>query len=81
MKLARQRAYDRFMTRLAVGRYFPFGPQALSEIELNLGFFMAFLLLEPRITAAGTILNYETYMKFKFKVEGCLEELYNTRFP
>ena len=41
-----QRAYDRFMANMANGRYFPFEPQALSETELNLAFFMAFLLLE-----------------------------------
>ena len=68
------------MASLAAGRYFPFEPQALSETELNLAFFMAFLLLEPRIRAAGTILNYETHVKFKFKEEGCPEELYSTQF-
>ena len=62
-----QRAYDRFMIRLSSGRYFPFEPQLLTETELNLAFFMAFLLLEPRIRAAGTILGYETHVKFKFK--------------
>ena len=40
-----QRAYDRFMVRLTKGRYFPFEPQVLSETELNLAFFMAFLLI------------------------------------
>ena len=75
-----QRAYDRFMVRLSLGRYFPFEPQRLSETELNLAFFMAFLLLEPRIKAAGTILGYETHVKFKFKEEGCPEELYTTQF-
>ena len=68
------------MIRLAIGRYFPFEPLALSETELNLAFFMAFLLLEPRIKAAGTILNYETHVKFRFKEEGCPEELYTTQF-
>ena len=75
-----QRAYNRFMTRLAVCRYYPFEPQSLSETELNLAFFMAFLLLEPRIRAAGTILNYETHVKFNFKEEGCPEALYTTQF-
>ena len=75
-----QRAYDRFMIRLSSGRYFPFEPQLLTETELNLAFFMAFLLLEPRIRAAGTILGYETHVKFKFKEEGCPEELYTTQF-
>ena len=73
-----QRAYDRFMVRLTKGRYFPFEPQVLSETELNLAFFMAFLLLEPRIKAAGTILCYETHVKFRFNEEGCPEELYTT---
>lgn len=75
-----QRAYDRFMANMANGRYFPFEPQALSETELNLAFFMAFLLLEPRIRAAGTILNYESHVKFRFKEEGCSEEMYDTQF-
>ena len=75
-----QRAYDRFMARLAAGRYFPFEPQALSETELNLAFFMAFLLLEPRIRAARTILNYESHVKFKFKEEWCTEDMYDTQF-
>ena len=75
-----QRAYDRFMVCLAAGRHFPFEPQDLSEAELNLAFFMAFLLLEPRITTAGTILNYESHVKFRFQEEGCPEEVYNTQF-
>ena len=75
-----QRAYDRFMTRLKTGRYFPFQPQALSETELNLAFYMAFLLMEPRIKAADTILKYESHVKFKFREEGCPEELYTTPF-
>ena len=75
-----QRAYDRFMTRLKTGRYFPFQPQALSETELYLAFYMAFLLMEPRIKAADTILKYESPVKFKFREEGCPEELYTTPF-
>ena len=75
-----QRAYDRFMTRLTKGRYFPFEPLVLSETELNLAFFMAFLLLEPKIKAAGTILSYETHVKFSFNEQGCPEELYQTHF-
>ena len=41
---------------------------------------MAFLLLEPQIRAAGTILNYESHVKFRFKEEGCSEEMYDTQF-
>ena len=41
---------------------------------------MAFLLVEPRIKAAGTILNYETHVKYKFKEQGCPEEMYETQF-
>ena len=68
------------MTRLTKGRYFPFEPLVLSETELNLAFFMAFLLLEPKIKAAGTILSYETHVKFSFNEQGCPEELYQTHF-
>ena len=75
-----QQAYDRFMLRLNTGRYLPFEPEALSETELNLAFFMGFLLLEPRINAAGSIVNYETHVKFMIREEGCPEELYTTPF-
>ena len=75
-----QRAYLRFMANLDYGRLYPFEPQELSETELNLAFFMAFLLLEPRISASGTILNYETHVKSNFKEEGCPESLYDTPF-
>ena len=75
-----QRAYDRFMVQMARGQYYPFEPRALQDTELNLAFFMAFLLLEPKIKAAGTILNYETHVKFSFKEEGCREELFTTPF-
>ena len=75
-----QRAYDRFMVQMKYGRYYPFEPRALEEMKLNLAFFMALLLLEPKIKAAGTILNYETHVKFRFKEEGCREELFTTPF-
>ena len=52
---------------------FPFQRRTLTETELNLAFFMAFLLLEPKITAASTILGYETHVKYMFKEEGCAE--------
>ena len=32
---------------------------------------MAFLLLEPTITKATTILGFETYVKYLFRAEGC----------
>ena len=62
------------------GRYFPFHRRYLPETELNLAFFMAFLLLEPSITKATTILNYETHVKYLFRTEGCPVELWETPF-
>ena len=48
--------------------------------ELNLAFFMAFLLLEPSITKATTILAYETHVKYLFRAEGCPVEMWETPF-
>ena len=59
----------------ARGRRFPFRHRFLPETELNLAFFLAFLLLEPSITKASTILGYETHVKYLFKTEGCPEEV------
>ena len=68
-----QRAYMRFLRTIHDGSVFPFQRRTLTETELNLAFFMAFLLLEPKITAASTILGYETHVKYMFKEEGCSE--------
>ena len=70
-----QRAYYRFLETIQGGRRFPFKRRILPETELNLAFFMAFLLLEPSINKASTILGYETHVKYLFKSEGCPEEL------
>ena len=59
-----QRAYSRFISSMTGGVHFPFRHRTLPETELNLAFFMAFLLLEPTITKASTILNYETHVKY-----------------
>ena len=75
-----QRAYERFLTSIEGGIRFPFKRRIIPETELNLAFFMAFLLLEPRIRTAGTILNYESHVKYRFQEEGCPEEVYNTQF-
>ena len=75
-----QRAYDRFLRTIQGGRRFPFKRRYLLETELNLAFFMAFLLLEPSITKATTILGYETHVKYLFRTEGCPEELWKTPF-
>ena len=53
-----QRAYSRFINSMRSGKYFPFHGRYLPKTELNLAFFMAFLLLEPTITKATTILSY-----------------------
>ena len=68
------------MKTLRKGTHFPFRQMSLSHTELNIAFYMAFLLLEPRIRAARTILNYESHVKFKFKEEGCTEDMYDTQF-
>ena len=70
-----QRAYNRFVNAIRSGQRFPFKRRTLPVTELNLAFFMAFLLLEPSITKASTILGYETHVKYLFKSEGCPEEL------
>ena len=68
-----QRAYDRFIRSMRGGVYFPFQRQMLGETELNLAFFIAFLVLKPRITKANTILGYTSHVKYVFKEEGCAE--------
>ena len=44
-----QRAYTRFLSSIRGGVRFPFKQRTLSETELNLAFFMAFLVLGPSI--------------------------------
>ena len=68
-----QRAYTRFLETLQDGIRFPFRPLALRHTELNLAFYIAFLLLEPTVRKATTILNYETHVKSWFRSEGCPE--------
>ena len=75
-----QRAYCRFLTILDAGISFPFLKRDLGKTELNLAFYMAFLLLEPTIKQASTILNYENHVKYWFRTEGCAEEDYTTPF-
>ena len=75
-----QRAYCRFLTTLSAGIRFPFLKRDLGKTELNLAFYMAFLLLEPTINQASTILNYENHVKYWFRTEGCAEEDYATPF-
>ena len=69
-----QRAYARFVQTMRGGVYLPFQQLRLGETELNLAFFMTFLLLEPRITKATTITGYESHVKYVFKEEGCPED-------
>ena len=75
-----QRAYSRFMTTMQGGIAFPFRRRELGQTELNLAFFIAFLLLEPNVRQASTILNYETHVKYLFKEEGCSDEAWSTPF-
>ena len=75
-----QRAYSRFLASIRDGTRFPFKRRLLTETELNLAFFMAFLLLEPTVNKASTILNYETHVKYLFRTEGCPVEIWDTPF-
>ena len=75
-----QRAYDRFVQSMRGGVYFPFQRRILGETELNLAFFIAFLVLEPRITKATTILGYTSHVKYVFREEGCPESEWKTPF-
>ena len=68
-----QRAYMRFLDKLRGAPAFPFQRRTLGLTELTLAFFIAFLLLEPKINKATTILGYETHVKYRFKEEGCPE--------
>ena len=70
-----QRAYFKFLGSINGGLRFPFQRRYLPETELNLAFFMAFLLLEPTITKASTIFSYETHVKYLFRTEGCPVEM------
>ena len=75
-----QRAYSRFMKTLRNGTHFPFKRLSLSQTELNIAFYIAFLLLEPRIKKASTIMNYASHVKSQFRSEGCPEEEQCTPF-
>ena len=68
------------MSGLMEGALFPFGSRTLNETELNIAYFMAFLLLEPKITSANTILGYVSHVNYQFKEEGCEERVYSTPF-
>ena len=68
------------MATMRGGVAFPFHRRVLGQTELNLAFFIAFLLLEPTVRQASTILNYETHVKYLFKEEGCAEEAWATPF-
>ena len=75
-----QRAYTRFLNSIDGGIRLPFQGKLPGKTELNLAFFIAFLLLEPNIKKSSTILNYESHVKYMFREEGCPEEMMNTPF-
>ena len=75
-----QRAYDKFITTMEFDIYYPFMPTTLTDIELNLAFYIAFLLLKPSITTAGTILGYECHVKNAFRENGCTEYEYSAQY-
>ena len=53
---------------------------ASATYGVELGIFLAFLLLEPKVKKASTILSYETHVKYWFRIEGCAEGELNTPF-
>ena len=76
-----QRAYIRFLEELSSEghRYLePFQRQSLNKTELSLAFFMTYLVLQPTITAASTILGYEGHVKYKFRENGREPSAYKT---
>ena len=76
-----QRAYLRFTRDVEVPfGFLPFAKNSLSVTELTLAFYMAYLLLRPKILKASTILNYETHVKWWFRREGCQPFEYQTPF-
>ena len=67
-----QRAYMRFAKEVwGSDPPTPFRSRCLSPTELHLAFFMAWLLLQPTISSASTILGYEVHAKYMFKEQGC----------
>ena len=58
----------------------PFQQRSLGKTELYLSFYIAWLVLKPSISAASTILSYETHVKYFFREEGCDPEEYSTAF-
>ena len=79
-----QRAYLRFINELSGGCPLrrewlrPFKQKSLGRTELSLAFFMAYLVLQPSISAASTILGYVTHVKYRFRENGCTTEEYQT---
>ena len=52
----------------------------ISQTELTLAFYMAHMVLDPRISSSNTILGYETDVKYMFREYGCHPAEYNTPF-
>ena len=76
-----QRAYFRFAEEInSREALLLFLPDSLSDTELHLAFYMAFLILKPTITKASTILGYENHVKYYFLENGCDPIDYNTSF-
>ena len=68
-----QRAYVRFVRSMSGGVKFPFQRRVLGETELNLAFFIAFLVMQRQVNKASTILNYTSHVKYVFREQGCSE--------
>ena len=78
--MERERAYARFVRSMTRGVKFPFQARMLGETELNLAFFIAFLVVQPRVNKASTILNYTSHVKYVFREQGCSEQEWKTPF-
>ena len=75
------RAYQRFAAEIKKPEAFqPFQQRPLRKTELYLSFYLAWLVLKPSISAASTILGYETHVKYFFRDEGCDPQEYATAF-
>ena len=76
-----QRAYFRFASEIkSETALIPFRPKFLSNTELHLAFYMAFLILKPTITKASTIIGYTGHVKYFFRENGCDDLEYKTPF-
>ena len=76
-----QRAYLRFAEEVyGCTVPLPFLRRRLCNVELHLAFFIAWLLIQPGISSASTVLGYEVHTMPMFRSEGCKPWEYQTAF-